>query len=187
MLKLAVVITSTRPGRVGLPVAKWFLERAKAHGKFEVELIDLLEVNLPHLDEPNHPRLQKYQHEHTKAFSKTIQGFDAFVFVTPEYNYGMPPALLNALNFLYVEWNYKAAAFVSYGGLSGGTRSVQVSRSSLNAVRMMSVPEAVNIPFVTSQLDEQKNLKSSETLEKSANSVLDELLKWSNALAPMRA
>ena len=97
MPKLAVVIASTRPGRVGWPVGQWFLDRARAHGKFEVELIDLKELNLPHLDEPKHPRLQQYEHAHTKAWSKTVSQTDTFVFVTPEYNYGMPPALLNAL------------------------------------------------------------------------------------------
>lgn len=187
MLKLAVVIASTRPGRVGLPVGQWFFERAKAHSKFDVALIDLKELGLPHLDEPNHPRLQKYEHEHTKAWSKTVGAVDAFAFVTPEYNYGMPPALLNALDYLYVEWNYKAAMFVSYGGLSGGTRSVQVSKLSLTALRMMPIPEAVNIPFVAKQLDDEKRLVSNEVLERSASSCLDELFKWSQALSALRA
>ena len=95
--------------------------RAQAHRVFDVQMIDLKQVNLPLLDEPNHPRLQKYEHDHTKAWSAD-QNSDAFVFVTPEYNYGPSPALLNALDYLYNEWNYKAAAFVSYGGSSGGLR-----------------------------------------------------------------
>jgi NAD(P)H-dependent FMN reductase len=186
MLKLAVVITSTRPGRVGLPVGQWFFEWVKGHGTFDVTLIDLLELNLPHLDEPNHPRLQKYTRAHTKAWSETVSGIDAFVFVTPEYNYGMPPALLNALNYLFVEWNYKAAGFVSYGGISGGTRSVQMSRSVLNTLRMMAVPEAVNIPFVAKLLDDQSKFICNEAVEKSAKTMMDELLKWSEVLRPLR-
>ncbi len=104
MLKLGVVIASTRPGRVGPSVARWFEERARVHGKFEVQLVDLQEVNLPVFDEPNHPRLAKYERAHSKAWSATVKGLDAFAFVTPEYNYGPPPALLNALNFLFHEW-----------------------------------------------------------------------------------
>ncbi len=187
MPKLAVVVTSTRPGRVGLSVAEWFLERAKLHEKFDVELVDLLEVNLPLFDEPNHPRLRKYVHEHTKAWSKLVDEMDAFVFVTPEYNYAMPPALLNALDYLSAEWAYKAAGFVSYGGLSGGTRSVQMSKAVVTTLRMMPIPEAVNIPSVVNQLDERGKLKSSEPIERSASALLEELLKWTNALAVLRA
>lgn len=187
MPKLAVVVTSTRPGRVGLPVAEWFLERAKLHGKFEVQLVDLLEVNLPLFDEPHHPRLRKYEHEHTKVWSKLVDEMDAFVFVTPEYNHGMPPALLNALDYLSAEWAYKAAAFVSYGGVSGGTRSVIMSKTVLTTLRMMPLPDAVNIPLVANQLDEHGKLKSSEVLERSASAVLEELLRWTNALAALRA
>jgi len=94
MLLLQIIIVSTREGRAGLPVAKWFNEYAVHHGKFEIELIDLAEVNLPMLDEPNHPRLHQYQHVHTKAWSATIARGDAYVFVTPEYNYSVPPSLM---------------------------------------------------------------------------------------------
>ncbi len=186
MLKLAVVICSTRPGRAGLPVGQWFLERARAHGSFDVALVDLKELALPQLDEPRHPRLAQYEHDHTKAWSRSVAGFDAFVFVTPEYNYGMPPALLNALNYLYVEWHYKAAAFVSYGGVSGGTRSVQMSKQVLTTLRVMPLPEAVTIPFVASHLGESGAFQSTESFDKAARTLLDELHKWSQALAPLR-
>src|SRR5512140_2140117 len=107
MSKLGVVIASTRPGRIGLPIGNWFFERAKAHGKFEVELLDLATIGLPLIDEPKHPRLAQYQHAHTKAWSAKVKEKDAFVFVTPEYNFGSPPALLNALDYLFTEWHYK--------------------------------------------------------------------------------
>jgi NAD(P)H-dependent FMN reductase len=152
MLKLNVIITSTRPGRVGLPDAAWFAKRAEEHGKFAVEIADLKEIALPMLDEPKHPKLGQYEHAHTKAWSAQIKRADAFVIVTPEYNYGMPPALVNALDYLYKEWNYKPAAFVSYGGLSGGTRSAQMAKQILATLKMMPIPEAVAIPFVANHI-----------------------------------
>ena len=140
MPKLSVVIASTRPGRVGLPVGRWFFERAKAHGKFDVELLDLKEQNLPLLDEPKHPRFQQYEHEHTKAWSAKVRASDAFVFVTPEYNYGAPPSLINALDYLVHEWACKPAGFVSYGGASGGMRSVQMTKLVLTSLKIMPLP-----------------------------------------------
>src|SRR5713226_9805342 len=128
MPKLSVVIASTRPGRAGLPIGEWFFARAQAHGGFDVQLVDLKEVDLPLLDEPKHPRLRDYQHEHTKKWSALVGGSDAFVFVTPEYNFSSPPALLNAIDYLFHEWAYKPAGFVSYGGVSGGIRSVQMTK-----------------------------------------------------------
>src|SRR5580704_17667155 len=125
MLKLHVVIVSTRPGRAGLPVGRWFVGRAKEHGGFEIMFVDLKEVNLPLLDEPKHPRLRQYEHEHTKAWSAIVDGADAFVFVIPEYNFSVPAPFVNAVDYLSAEWAYKPASFVSYGGMSGGTRSVQ--------------------------------------------------------------
>jgi NAD(P)H-dependent FMN reductase len=185
MNKLSVIIGSTRPGRVGLPVAQWFFERAKLHGKFELDLLDLKELDLPLLDEPKHPRLADYQHEHTKAFSKLIKASDAFVFVSPEYNFSAPPALLNALDFLYHEWAYKPAGFVSYGGQSGGIRAVQMLKQPLISMKVVGIPESVVIPFVA-QLMDGGAFNGSEALEKSAVTMLDELLRWTEALAVLR-
>lgn len=186
MLKLHVIVASTRPGRIGIHVANWFFERAKAHGKFDVELVDLKEVNLPMFDEPEHPRFQKYEHAHTKAWSAKVSSADAFVFVTPEYNFSMAPALVNAFDYLYKEWNYKAASFVSYGGVSGGLRAVQMAKQTVTALNMMPIAEAVSLPFAG------KNVKDGvfhgdESNEKAANGMLGELHRWAEALAPMRA
>ena len=185
MPKLHVVVSSVREGRVCLPVAEWFFALATGHGRFEPRLIDLKTVNLPVFDEPNHPRLRNYVHEHTKAWSETVAQADGFVFVTPEYNFGTPPALNNALNYLYREWNYKPAAFVSYGGLSGGTRSVQMTKQTLGALKMVPIVEAVNIPFVSQHM-ENGAFKPTETNEKAARTMLDELLRWANALTVLR-
>jgi NAD(P)H-dependent FMN reductase len=187
MPKLSVIITSTRPGRAGLPIGQWFFERAKGHGKFDVELIDLKERSLPLLDEPKHPRLGQYEHEHTRAWSATVRASDAFVFVTPEYNYGSPPALINALDYLFHEWAYKPAGFVSYGGLSGGTRSVQMTKQVLMTLKVVPLPEAVNVSFFSKLMDPSGTFLGSEALEKSATTMLDELHRWEQALLTLRA
>src|SRR5207344_3406118 len=117
-------------------VAAWFEQQATSHGRFDIEVVDLAAVNLPMMNEPEHPRLRKYQHPHTKSWSETISRADAFVFVTPEYNYGTPPSLVNALDYLVHEWAYKPVAFVSYGGVSAGTRSVQMTKQIVTALKM---------------------------------------------------
>lgn len=185
MRKLSVIIGSTRPGRVGLPVGTWFFERAQLHGKFDVRLVDLVEQDLPLLNEAKHPRLGDYAHEHTKRWSRLIAESDAFVFVTPEYNFSAPPALLNAIDYLYAEWAYKPAAFVSYGGVSGGIRAVQMLKQPLISMKVVGIPEAVSIQMVAKQI-ENGALKSSEALEKAAVTMLDELLRWADALAVLR-
>src|SRR5690349_114928 len=124
MPHLQIVVASTREQRKGPQVAAWFEGEARAHGGFEIELVDLAAVALPLFDEPRHPRLRQYEHEHTRRWSASVERADAFVFVTPEYNYGAPPSLLNALDYLIQEWAYKPVGFVSYGGVSAGTRSV---------------------------------------------------------------
>src|SRR4029079_993761 len=131
-LSLAIVIASTRPGRVGPSVAAWALEAARDHGGFEPTLVDLADYNLPLLDEPEHPSLKKYHHDHTKRWSETIDAADAFLFVTPEYDFFAPAALVNAIQCLSQEWARKAAGIVSYGGVSGGLRSTQSLRLLLS-------------------------------------------------------
>ncbi len=187
MPRLQIVIASTRPGRVGLPVGRWFERRARAHGGFEVEVVDLLELALPFLDEPNHPRLRQYTHQHTKDWSARVQAADAFAFVTPEYNYGLPAALKNAIDFLHVEWHYKPVGFVSYGGVSAATRSVQMLKQVVTTLRMFTTAEAVSIPFVAQFIDDEGELLANELMEQAADAMLDELLRVSEALRPLRA
>lgn len=184
---LQVVIVSTRPGRAGEAVGKWFAGQARTHGKFEVELVDLAAVNLPMFDEPRHPRLGQYEHPHTKHWSETVSRGDAFVFVTPEYNYSTPPSLVNALTYLSAEWAYKAAGFASYGGVSGGLRGVEMTKQFLTALRIMPVPESVSIPAFTQYLDWEAGVFSpGELAEKASRSMLDELFRWSAALTVLR-
>jgi NAD(P)H-dependent FMN reductase len=185
MFKLKVLLTSTREQREGIAVATWFVERARAHAKFDIEVLDLKEINLPMMDEPNHPSKRLYQHAHTLAWSKTIAEADAFVFVVPEYNFGMPPALLNAIDYLFHEWNYKAGAFVSYGGVSGGLRSVQMSKLVLTSVKIVPLPEAVTLPFFAKSIHEGV-FQPGEVHDKPTITMLDELLRWTTALKTMR-
>lgn len=186
-MRLMIVIASTRPGRVGLPVARWFEPIARAHGSFDVDLVDLAELSLPFLDEPNHPRLRSYTQQHTKDWSARVDAADAFAFVTPEYNYGLPAPLKNALDFLHFEWQYKPVGFVSYGGVSAGTRSVQMAKQVVTTLRMTPVFEAVSIPFVAQFLDDDGVLQANETMERAAAAMLDELARVGAALAPLRA
>jgi len=186
MINLQVIIASVRPGRVGLPVGKWFYDFATKDGRFDVELVDLMELDLPFMDEPNHPRAGKYTHEHTKAWSAKVDSADAFVFVTPEYNFSAPPALINAISFLNREWEYKPAGFVSYGGVSGGTRSVQGIRGTMGALNMVSLSTAVNIPFVNKFIDDEGEFQANEPTEKGATALLGQIEKWGGALRTLR-
>lgn len=184
---LQVVVVSTRQGRVGPRVARWFADRARDHGGFEVEWVDLAEVGLPLFDEPRHPRLKQYEHEHTRRWSAVVDRADAFAFVTPEYNFSAPPSLVNAVDHLFQEWAYKPAGFVSYGGVSGGTRSVVMSKSVLTAMKVVPIPEAVTVPFVNRFLPEDGGPFAPEPgLAKAATSMLDELARWEGALRPLR-
>ena len=185
MPRLGVVIASTREGRVGAPVAEWFMERARQHGGFDVELVDLKAVDLAMLSEPNHPRLKKHTQEKTKAWSATVDALDAFVIVTPEYNFSSPPALVNALDHLYPEWTYKAAGLVTYGGVSGGLRAAQMTKLMLTSFKIVPIVEQVAIPFVA-KLIEDGRFAANETHDKSAAVMLDELLRWTTALSTLR-
>jgi NAD(P)H-dependent FMN reductase len=186
MPKLQIVIASTRPGRVGLPLGRWFDARAREHGAFDVELVDLLELDLPLMDEPNHPRLSQYTQQHTKEWSAKVGAADAFVFITPEYNYGFTAPLKNAIDYLHNEWRYKPVGFVSYGGVAGGTRAVQMLKQILTTLKMTPVFEAVTVPFVAQFIDDDGEFVPNELIEQAVKPMLDELLRVSGALAGLR-
>jgi NAD(P)H-dependent FMN reductase len=185
MPNLAIIMASTRPGRAGAPIAQWFAARAKDHGGFDVNVIDLADVGLPLLDEPNHPRLRQYVHQHTKDWSATIEAADAFVFVTPEYNYGYPASLKNAIDYLHHEWQHKPVGFVSYGGIAAGTRAVQQLKQVVTTLRMLPVFDSVNIPF-HAQFLRDGTFHANEVLDQAADTMLDELVRIEAALRPLR-
>lgn len=184
--KLHTIIASTRPGRIGPAVAEWFHGFAEGHGRFQCRLVDLADFGLPVYDEPNHPRAQKYQHEHTKAWAESVEAADAYVFVTPEYNYSPPPSLINALDYVYLEWNYKPCGFVGYGGASGGVRSVQAARQMVTTLKMMPIPEGVMVQMPWDRLDGDRRFTPGPEHERSAGTMLDELARWAEALGAMR-
>ncbi|HEX4754006.1 MAG TPA: NADPH-dependent FMN reductase [Solirubrobacterales bacterium] len=185
--KLMIVIASTRPGRIGLPVAEWFETRVAADGGFDVDVADLQAIDLPMMDEPNHPRLRDYVHQHTKDWSARVDAADAFVFVHPEYNYGMTAPLKNAIDYLNLEWNYKPVGLVSYGGVSAGTRAAQMIKQVVTTLRMTPVFEAVSIPFVAQFLGDEGEIEANEVMERAADAMLAELLRYTEALRPLRA
>ncbi len=187
MLTLQIITVSTREGRKGPAVAEWFADYARSTGHFNIEIVDLAELDLPLYDEEVHPRLGQYEHEHTRRWASIASRADAYVFVTPEYNHVAPASLVNALTYLNQEWAYKPVGFVSYGGVSAGTRSVQVAKQMVVGLRMMPVPEAVNIPFFAQYIDEETGVfNPPDVQEQAADMMLDELLKWSTALKHLR-
>ncbi|MYZ49708.1 NADPH-dependent FMN reductase [Propylenella binzhouense] len=184
--RLHTIIVSTRPGRVGPAVARWFHDQARADGGFDAHLVDLADFALPLYDEPFHPRLQNYQHAHTKRWSESVAAADAFVFVTPEYNYSPAPSFLNALDYVFREWAYKPAAFVSYGGVSGGLRAVQAAKLAMTALKLVPMVEAVMVPMVAQHMKDGAFVPE-EIHTTSAKDLLVELRRWTEALKPLRS
>ena len=185
MTRIGIILGSTRPGRNGEAVAKWVLEIAQRRTDAEFELIDLADYPLPHLDEPGSAAWGTYQNEHTKQWSAAIDGFDGFVFVTPEYNHSTSGVLKNALDYLYTEWNNKAAAFVSYGGV-GGARAVEHLRLIASELQLATVRAQVAISIIT-EFENYSTFKPGDHLEPQVGIMLDQLVAWSKALEPLRA
>ena len=185
-LKIAIIIGSTRPGRKGDQVARWVLENASKRTDAEFELVDLLDYNLPHLDEAMPPSMGQYAQDHTKAWAAKIAEFDGYVFVTPEYNHSTSGALKNAIDFLYGEWNNKAAGFVSYGASASGTRAVEHLRLIVGELQIADVRQQVAISLIT-DFEAFSTLKPIPQHEQSLATMLDQLVSWSGALAAVRA
>ncbi|MCU1638413.1 MAG: NADPH-dependent reductase [Microbacteriaceae bacterium] len=184
-IKIAIILGSTRPGRNGEAVAKWVLEHAASRTGVSYELVDLLDFDLPHLDEAAPAAMGQYANAHTKAWAKKIQGYDGFVFVTPEYNHSTSGALKNAIDYLYAEWNNKAAAFVSYGS-AGGTRAVEHLRLIMGELQIADVRAQVALSLAT-DFRNYSTFAPSEHHEKGLESVFEQLESWSEALQSVRA
>jgi NAD(P)H-dependent FMN reductase len=186
MYTLKIINSTVRPGRKGPIITSWIADLARAHGGFNVEVLDLADINLPLMNEPAHPVLRQYQHEHTKQWSALIDPADAFIFVTAEYNYNYPAALRNALEYLSHEWAYKPAGLISYGGLSGGTRAINSLKSDLPTLRMVPLMEMVSIPFFTQHITEDSTFSPPESTVKSAEVLLRELARWAKGMKLIR-
>lgn len=184
MLRIAIIIGSTRPGRNGEAVAKWAHGIAAKRTDAEYELVDIAEFDLPLLDEPVPPSRGHYSKEHTKRWAAKIASFDGFVFVTPEYNHGTSGALKNAIDFLFAEWNNKAAGFVSYGS-AGGARAVESLRLVMGELMIADV----RLQVLLSLFEDFENysvFKPHERHENSVNAMLDQVVSWSTALRAVR-
>ena len=184
MTKIAIIVGSTRPGRKAPAVAQWVYDAASQRTDATFEIVDLLAFDLPLLDEPMPPAMGKYTKPHTIAWSQKIAAFDGYVFVTPEYNHGPSGALKNAIDFLYREWNNKAAGFVAYGS-AGGTRAVENLRLVMGELMVADVRAQVALSLFT-DFENFKVFKPDARRADSVNTMLDQLVAWSTALKSLR-
>ena len=184
MTRIGIILGSTRPGRNGEQVAKWVYDIATRRDDAEFELVDLADYPLPHLDEPLPPSLGQYQHDHTKEWAAKVASFDGFVMVTPEYNHGTSGVLKNALDYVYGEWNNKAVGFVSYGG-AGGARAVEHLRLVAGELQMADVRQQVALSIMT-EFENFSVFKPGDYNLAALETMLDQVVAWSAALAPLR-
>ena len=184
MTQIGVILGSTRPGRRGKQVADWVLERAVQRDDATFELVDLADYPLPHLDEPLPPSLGQYQNEHTKAWARTIDSFDGYLIITPEYNHSTSGVLKNAIDYLYAEWNNKAVGFVSYGS-AGGVRAVEHLRLVAGELQMADVRQQVKLSLI-SDFENYSVFKPAAEHLPALDTTLDQVVAWSRALAPLR-
>jgi NAD(P)H-dependent FMN reductase len=184
MIKIAIIIGSTRPGRKAEAVARWVHGIATKRSDAEFELVDIKDFNLPLLDEPMPPAAGKYTQPHTRAWAAKVAAFDAYVFVTPEYNHGPSGALKNAIDYLYREWNNKAAGFVGYGS-AGGTRAVEQLRLVMGELLVADVRAQVALSLFT-DFENFSTFKPAPMHEKSVNVMLDQVVAWGTALKTLR-
>jgi len=184
MIKVAIILGSTRPNRNGEAVAKWTYELSKKRVDAEYELIDLKDYDLPLLDEPMPPAMGQYVQPHTIKWAEKIASFDAYVFVTPEYNHSLPGALKNAIDYLYKEWNDKAAGFVGYGGV-GAVRAIEQLRLVMSAVQIADVRSQVSLSLIT-DFEDFHIFKPAPIHQKNLHQMLDQVIAWGSALKLLR-
>jgi NAD(P)H-dependent FMN reductase len=184
MTRIGIILGSTRPNRNGEQVAKWVYDIASRRSDAEYELVDLRDYPLPHLDEPLPPSMGQYQNDHTKAWADKIASFDGFVIVTPEYNHSTSGVLKNAIDYLYAEWNNKAVGFVSYGGV-GGARAAEHLRLVAGELQMADVRQQVALSLLT-EFENFSVFKPGDYNRAALDTLLDQVVAWSNALAPLR-
>lgn len=185
MTKIAIIMGTTRPGRKAEAVAQWVYDIAAQRNDAEFELVDLLHYKLPLLDEPLPPSFGQYSQPHTQVWAAKIASFDGFVFVSPEYNHSTSGALKNAIDFLYGEWNNKAAGFVSYGA-TGGIRAVEHLRLMMGELQIADVRAQVALSLAT-DFQNFSTFHPAEYHRQFLDAMLDQVVAWSRALEPLRS
>ncbi len=184
MLRIGIIVGSTRPGRKAAAVANWVYAILKSRRDAEFEVIDIEDYKLPLLDEPVPPLMGQYSKAHTKTWSAKIASFDGYIFVTPEYNHGTSGALKNAIDFLFREWNNKAAGFVGYGG-AGGVRAVENLRLVMGEIKVADVRAQVMLSLYT-DFENFTTFKPHEHHDKAVHAMADEVIAWGGALKVLR-
>ncbi len=185
MVKIGIILGSTRPGRFGEQPARW-LHELTASRDAQYELVDVAAAGLPLLDEPVPPKMKQYANEHTKKWSQTIDQYDGFVFVTAEYNHSVPAALKNAIDYLFYEWNYKPVSFVSYGSAAGGARSVEHWRGIAAELKMFDINEHVMLHNLWGDLNDKGEYQFSDAQASDAQAMLEQLEFWAGVMKPAR-
>jgi NAD(P)H-dependent FMN reductase len=187
MFNVKIISSTVRPGRKGPIIAQWIAEQAEESGLFKAEVLDLGEINLPLMNEPVHPMMKQYTHEHTKAWSAKIEEADAFIFVTAEYDYSYPAALKNAIEYLVHEWAIKPAAIVSYSiGAFAGVRAAKELKNDLLSLKCVSIAEMVNIPFLNEVIAEDGTFNPNQQMIKATSTMLPQLNRWAKGLEAIR-
>ncbi len=187
MSTIGIIVGSTRPGRFSIQAANWLLDFANKRGDAEFVLVDLAEFDLPLFEEPVSPVYAPVQNAHAQAFGARLAELDGFVFATPEYNHSTSAALKNALDYAYVEYNFKPASFISWGAISGGTRAVEHLRAILAELKVYDLREQIVIPNFYLNFDDQGHYRFGEAEERQATAVLDELVFWTEQMNAARA
>lgn len=187
MPNIKIILGSNRSTRFATQPGQWLLQQGKKLSGAQFELIDLAQVNLPFLDEPIPAMHNKYQNEHTKAWSAMIDEADGFVFVVPEYNHGVTPVLKNALDYLYREWRHKPVAFLSYGADAGGTRAVEQLRSIVGFLAMYDITEHIMLAEYYLNIDKEGQFKFTQRHESAAQKMLGQLVFWADHMKRARA
>lgn len=192
-MRLAVVVGSTRSGRLGARVGAWVLERTRAlvPPHVTVDLVDLAEIDLPLLDEPAAALTGRYTLEHTRRWAAVVDAYDGFVFVVGEHNHGIPASLKNALDHLFAEWNDKAAGLVGYGVHSGGAAALEALRPVLAELAVAGVRTAVRLTVGWDagsdvRADEEGPARPGPRAEQALERTVGELVSWAGALRGVR-
>jgi len=183
-LRIGIILGSTRPGRRGEQIASWVLDTARTYGGADYELIDLAHHRLGNLDEGGNPNLRQYEHAHTRAWAELIDGFDGYVFLVPEYNHSFPGALKNALDYVYREWNDKAAGVVSYGGWAAGVRAAEALRLVLAELQVATVRAQPAVPLIPTF--STGTFVPQDGFEAAVHGMLDQVIAWAGALRGVR-